>query len=422
MRIAIFEPEPRVCGPASWMYHLRHGFRALGHTCDVITFTKSGKTRTSWGENGIRYGIRWWSKEPDVVGKMADASAILDGYDAVILSDVRTVMHDKEALKGRGYLAKDLPDYITILSGTKTPFTFALHGNNYPLSEVPFAHQLVRLGNFTQTAVTHSATSPDLSRSVWPTTMFIVSPLPYLMQGSVNDDLPVTGHRQHVGITGRYISTKGHHVLGLVGGTGRLPHNTKVDLHGASSLSLASSGTYKTFEALRWTAGLEGQRFGVIKPGERIETGGDVIRPYPWLVQGPNGINIEYHGGYASGYDVCRTLDVHVDLTASQFSDGMEYSQFEAIDAGCLQVSVESMWSNDFKGETVPSVPRWFGESKMLKSDEGQALMATIGDAVTRAITKDDAVRRAEVLHNRETLATKHDPATIARTFITALT
>lgn len=420
MRVAIFEPEPRVCGPMSWAYHIRDGIRENGHEADVVTFTRSGKGRAAWGQGNMRPGIRWWGKQPDVVAKMRDAGAVLDGYDRVILTDVRTVMQDKEAAKGKGYLVKDVPDYLHILRSTKTPFVFALHGNNYPPGEVPYATELIDLNHFTGVAVTHSPTSPNLSRHLWPDVRFIESPLPYRMRTNPDDDTlagPPVG-TDVVGISGRYITTKGHHALAMVAARGHVPNVDKIQLWGASSLSLAASATYKTFEALCLgkPLTLPGVRHGVIKPGERTETGGDVIRPYLWEVTTPSGTQIEYKGGYEDGFTACRNLSVHVDLTASAFSDGMEYSQFESIDAGCLQVSVESMWSDDFSGVSVSSVDSWPHESKI-----NDGILAEVGDAINKTISLDAKTRREVARYNRHVLHTKHAPKVVARTFLEAL-
>ena len=423
MKIAIYEPLPRVCGPMSCAFHTATGFRKLGHEADVLTFTRSGKPSTTWGK--MKPGIRWWSSPMDRVGSIKKAGEILDEYDLVILNDVRTVMLDRDALKGRAYLVPTVPDYVTVLANTSTPFTFALHGNNYPPSEVPYAENLVALPNFTGTAITYSPTSPALSQHLWPDVTWYESPLPYEPRLAVDAPTPLDDPDTdlHVGITGRYITVKGHHVL-AVAAVNHMPSVRQVDIWGACSMSLAASASYKTYEALRYTMNLHGERRGLDPTRWDTKAGGDVIRHIPWWVEKPDGGKISYHGGYESSVDVCATLGVHVDLTTSDFSDGMEFSQFEAIDAGCLQVSVESMWSTDFAGEVVPSVGKWPGELKLIKSERGQELLASVGDAVERAVGKPRDEQLAAVRHNRAVLRTKHDPARIAGLYlkITSLT
>jgi FkbM family methyltransferase len=408
----------------SWAFHIRDGIRENGHEADVVTFTRSGKVRKAWGEGNMRPGIRWWGKVPDVVGKLTEAAATLDTYDAVILTDVRTVMHDKDAISDGAYLVADIPDYITVLSGTKTPFTFALHGNNYHENEVPFVEKLLALDNMCGAAVTHSPTSNKASWDKWSHLTWFESPLPYRMRTKPDDDtlagapLDPSAPSDIVGITGRYITTKGPHALAMATAKGHLTDVDEVQLWGASSLSLAASATYKTFEALHLGKPyeLEGVRHGVIKPGQRTETGGDVIRAYLWEITAPDGTQISYNGGYEDGFTTCRKLNVHVDLTASSFSDGMEYSQFESIDAGCLQVSVKSMWSDDFQGVAIESVDRWPAEAAI--EDD---VLRRIGDGVNRVLTADEAQRRRMVRHNRSVLHYKHAPKVVAQTFIEAL-
>jgi len=426
MRVAIYEPYPRVCGPMTWTNHLKAGFIALGHHCDVVTFTRSGKPKVMWGEGQMRNGIHWTSKDIDVTGPFRGSRNTLSDYDVIILSDVRTVMHDNEAKKGKAYLQADLPDYLSVLKATDKPFTFALHGNNYPPNEVPYAPQLVELPNFSGMAITHSPTSFILSKELWPHVSWRNSPLPYQMVSHYEStDVPHDGKSTSkvVGITGRYITTKGSHVPAVVAAEGHITFDTKVELHGACSMSLAASATYKTYEALHlgkpYT--FPGKRHGVVKPGERVETGGDVIRPYKWDVECPGNVKVSYLGGYEDGLKVCKRLTTHVDLTAASFSDGMEYSQFEAIDAGCMQVSVESMWSDDFQGEVVPSVKSWPGETSLITNAYYRDTLRLIGEAINRTLELDTKKRREIANFNRRVLDDKHNPAVVAATFLRAL-
>lgn len=425
MKIAIYEPKPRVCGPMTCAQHLRTGLRQLGHEANLVTFTKSGKPSVTWGEGGMRFGVRWWSSAPDVVAKFDDAAEVLQGYDAVILSDVRTVFEDKQAVKGESALATGRPDYLVVLERAGVRFTTALHGNNYPPSEVPFAAELLALPGFTGTAITYSPTSPLLSKELWPDVRWVDSPLPYEMRSSPSDDVIPTHSdgRRHVGITGRYISVKGQHVFAVVAGRGMLAPGITVDLHGACSVGAAASASFKTLEALIDRLNLTGERFFVDSYGGAIThaKASNVIKPYPWVVTAPRDTLIKYHGNYTSGYDVCGGLDVHVDLTASSFSDGMEFSQFEAIDAGCLQVSVRSMWSDDFVGQVVPSVPSWPGEPRLINDERCHGLLESVAEGVDEAMAISKETHRVIAQENRWVLSTKHAPVSIASTFLHAL-
>lgn len=426
MKIAIYEPEPRVCGPMTCAYHLQVGFQKLGHECDVITFTKSGKPSITWGS--MRQHIRWYRRAPDVTAKYADSTEVLRGYDAVILTDVRTMLQDKEALndlknldnldddevfKSVTAVTPSKPDYLAVLEKSGVRFTTALHGNFYPPKEVQFAAELISLPAFRGGAVSFAPRAQDASKDIWPGVTWVQSPLPYQLKSDPDDDSISAGAAS--GITGRFIPNKGHHLLAIAAAKGYVPGN--VELWGACSVGAGPSQSYRAFEVLHQELNLPGTRYG-----NQPETpnGGDLIRPYPWDITGPTG-SIFYCGGYEDPIKTCDRLAVHVDLTAATFSHGMEFSQFESMDAGCSQVSVESMWNYAFMGKVLSAIPVVPGEKKLLNTDEGRELLETVGDVVTNALAKTNTIRRREALHNRRALATVNDPAAVASNFLECL-
>jgi hypothetical protein len=409
VKVAIYEPEPRICGPMTCAYHLQAGFLALGHECDVITFTKSGKPSITWGS--MRKHIRWYRRAPDVTASYKDAASVLRGYDFTILSDVRTILQDKEAAKGTGAIAKDKPDYLAILEKAGVKFTTALHGNFYPPSEVTFANELLALPGFTGNGIKFAPNADEASREIWPVVSWLPSALPYQMASNQQDDTPSPGAA--TGITGRFIPNKGHHLLGLAAATGNISGD--VELWGACSVGAGPSQSYRAFETLTKDLGLSGNRDG---NEPHTISGGDIIRPHPWRVTGPYGI-ISYLGGYEDPMITCQRLAVHADLTAATFSHGMEFSQFESIDAGCGQVSVESMWHPAFTGELIPAIPVISGEKKLLSGE--RTLITTVSKAVTVAQVKSSRQRREEALHNRQALAHVNNPATVAQRFLECL-
>jgi hypothetical protein len=410
VRVAIYEPEPRICGPMTCAYQLQAGFQALGHECDVLTFTKSGKPSITWGS--MRQHIRWYRRAPDVTAKYADSASVLRGYGFTILTDVRTILQDKEALKGTGALAKNTPDYLAVLDKAGVKFTTAVHGNMYPPSEVQFAAQLFSLPGFTGKAIAFSPKAPVASAHIWPSVVWLYSPLPYSMLSEPDDDHASPGSA--TGITGRFIPNKGHGLLGLAGGLGLVKGD--VELWGACSVGAGPSQSYRVFEFLTKELGLPGTRAG---NEPETASGGDIIRPHPWSVTGPDGL-ISYKGGYEDPMLACWRLAVHCDLTAATFSSNMEFSQFESIDAGCGQVSVESMWDHDFTGEVIPAIPVISGEKKLSGTEAGMAILGTVSDAIARARSKTPAARRVEALHNRKALADVNNPAAVAENFIEA--
>ena len=127
MRVAILEPEPGVKGPTAWAFRVRYGFQQLGHECDVVSFTKSGKTRASWGKP--QPGGRWWSEAPDVVVKTVNLVQTFDTYDMIVLPEIKVPLHDKMAIKESEKTGQDvLPEYVDALRKTKTKWTTSLHG------------------------------------------------------------------------------------------------------------------------------------------------------------------------------------------------------------------------------------------------------------------------------------------------------
>lgn len=411
MRIAIYEPEPMVCGPMVWAGYLQAGFRSLGHECDVITFTRSGKSRAIWNDPETSHGLRWRDVPPDEVGRYSTATDLLQQYDGVILNDARTVMHDRSAQAGTSYLHAHTPDYLSVLAVGQVPFTFALHGNAYPVKELPFAERLMALPGFTGTAVSHSPLAVKQGAPTWRHRVsFVITPLPFVPQFTIDDDLPDNIGDLPVGITGRYTSTKGHHALAWAAAYDLLPQGVNVELWGSCLINRAPSLSFNTFEQLT-KAGLIGARADA-----------HVTAPAIWSVGSPDGTDISYKGGYRDGRLVAQELSAHVDLTSSRFSAGaMEFSQLEAIDAGRAQVSVDSMWDPQFIGETIPAVHVWPGDGRFRTDESTRQLLHNIGGAVSTVLAIDPDTRRQNAVANRITLARVHDPKITARIYLKAL-
>jgi hypothetical protein len=415
MKIAIYEPEPRVCGPMASAFHLQWGFRSLAHQCDVVSFTKSGKSRIAWAPDGMRWGVHWWRQAPDVVAKYKDSAEVLDSYDAVILTDARTAMQDKAAKAGRSFLG-DTPDYISVLASTKKPFTFALHGNMYPPSELQYTPQMLELPNFAGRAITYSLESINAGFEVWSPAVssWIHSPLPFHLSSPL--DAPATNADPIVGITGRYVPNKGHHALALASAYKGYP-KVKTELWGSCSIGAGPSMSFQTYEYMTQQMGLPGERFGNdIGSGH----GGDLLRGYPWEVKRPDGHYVSYMGGYPDAASLCKRLMVHVDLTSSNFSGGLvEFSQLEAIDAGCNMVALKTVWHDDLIGTVLPEVPAWKSEKKLWTTPEGNAMLASVANGITTSLADDQ--RDEHAVHNRRAVARINNPAIVAERFLRAM-
>lgn len=153
MKIALHDPNLRICGPVVSMMHLKIGFEDLGHQADVVALTKSGKASIHWVDDyqDAPLGCGWSPVVPDRTEKFKDAGAVFDEYDFIVLSDPRCALPDKNALK-----AGELPTYIQHLAATSTPFSFPLNGNRYDEAGAPFLEQLVSLPNFAGYGIDYS--------------------------------------------------------------------------------------------------------------------------------------------------------------------------------------------------------------------------------------------------------------------------
>jgi hypothetical protein len=142
MKIAVFEPHTRLCGVTKWTFDVAAGFRDLGHECDVVSFTKSGKARKS-GEKRFN-GWYWWHEEPSRMGTWLQAGKILDEYDLIVLNEPKNGTEDREAIR----YGID-PWYIGALRRTKTPWMTILHAPQYDSKRAPYLVNCLEAGNFT---------------------------------------------------------------------------------------------------------------------------------------------------------------------------------------------------------------------------------------------------------------------------------
>src|SRR5262245_47341369 len=224
MKIAIYEPEPRICGPDTWADALRWGFRELGHDCSIVTFTKSGKRSPAWGRvEPDKSSSLSCAMTVDRVEKYDDAGKVLDGYNLVILTDLKTATRDNETLKDP-FL--DRPKYIDVLEATKTKWTSAMHGRWYwaapdPTPEglqeksgSPFLHDLLNLKNFSGFLLSH-ANDFDRYSTVLQHIRRRVVPLPYRLKHLEHESVEKTADYGllRFATIGRVIPTKHRHVL-----------------------------------------------------------------------------------------------------------------------------------------------------------------------------------------------------------------
>lgn len=415
MRVAIFEPDPRVCGPSSWAYHLRDGFRLSGHESDVVSATKSGKSHSHFGN--VKPGGKWWSVPPDRVAKHDNLHHLLDSYDLVILPEPKSPLADKltekENKKAReaGEPGDKLPWYIESLARTRTPFTTALHGNVYAGRYAPFAQTILELPNFLGKLIVHSKYS-------WESDPFInsipgyMSVLPYKMRNPIDAPFP---RNRTAGITGRFMFNKGSHVPGLA--AQYLDPDVTVEIWGSCSTGRGPSLTFNLYEVLKPLAGKNYKRYHNSDMNHpKANEDGNIVQPFPYDVRPEGGALVRYLGNYTDPVAVCSRLMVHIDLTGKKYSGGLtEFVTMEAMDAGSIPITPPHVSNPDYRTYVLDGFTDPPGSVKSAMKDETVTKQTV--EAVNACFSFNDqpeSVHRELVEHNREALKRNADPAVIA--------
>jgi glycosyltransferase involved in cell wall biosynthesis len=415
VKIAILDADPRVCGPMSWAWHLSMGFildETDDHQVVTISSTKSGRTRSSWGAE--KWGTHWSVHKPNVVVKDEDLGKSLDDFDLVILPEPKVPALDKAALKAEGE-----PLYVTALKQTKTPFIFALHGNDYDSRSAPFLGVLMSLDNWCGTVITHSQRSVE-SNPIFATFggPVIELPLPYLPSRS---PLQPREYTNTVGTTGRFIFNKGPHLVALAASQ-LVQTDTTVELWGSAAAGLGASATFVTYESLLPLAekyaryGDQEEKRG--QPGWTEH--GNIIRPFRWDVRLKAGPIVRYLGSYTDALAVAERLSVHVNLTGLKFSGGLvEFSTLEAMDAGAICITTpqtskpEVFDTFEFDLENPPGTPTSAAKQPRLTWNLAQRISEVLEFATEDPENRDELVR-----HNRDALRDYNNPTSVARTFL----
>lgn len=412
MKVAILEPEPGVKGPTRFAFNLRQGFIQLGHECHVVSFTKSGKTRKSWGT--AQPGGRWWGDTPDVVVKSKNLVETLDSYDMVVLPEIRVLAADKAAMKaGEGVL----PEYVDALRRTKTRWTTALHGTPYLQHEIPFVKDLLespsRGGAFITTRDNPEGDANDYFSSI----QWIRTRLPFLPRHEIDEPVPMTNI---VGVTGRFVYNKGQ-PLAAVAGT-FLPGHTRMEIWGACSIGLGPSPTYLVYEQLKQHFGATGVRHAKVDPSKLGQPGfdedGNVITPYHWDVTLPSGTEISYLGNYHDPVAVNSRFRVHLNLTAGNFSSGhCEFTTMEALEAGAMCVTPKHLSDTEFQMKIIDFYEKSPTHAKLIEP-VGLDLARQAADAVMEMYDIPDAQRLEMAKYNRAMLRDINSPAKTAQAMI----
>lgn len=407
MKVAILEPEPGVKGPTAWAFRLKQGFIALGHECDVVSYTKSGKPRKAWGTP--QPGGRWWSEAPNVVVKTKDLVSTLDSYDMVVLPEIKIPLHDKTALKAGEDV---LPEYVDALRRTKARWTTALHGSFYPEKDIPFVRQLLESPSRGTSLVTMSEESAKMSNDIFSGMTWIKGTLPYIPRFEIDDPLP---SENIVGTSGRFIYNKGQPLIALSGAY--LPEDITVEIWGSCSVGLGPSPTFIVYEQLREHFGAQVKRYAT-RIDESKGPDGNIITPYPWDARVPGHALIRYLGNYLDSAAVAKRFKVHMNLTGKNFAQGLiEYSTLEAADAGAMCIVPQHLSDPAFRMMVLD----WYESSPTqgrLVSDEGIEIVKKVAQAFETCLQISDKDRLEIARHNRETLRKTNSPQSTAQVMI----
>jgi len=361
-------PNFWISGTVTHIRELTLGWPPEWPTPPIAVPTRSGRPSGKWGRDIAdvkRADATTW--RPDHWGTPAEIAHLARNFDLVHVNEAETTPSSQEW-------------WYQTLELLETPWTLQLNGNLYPtvnwdrILRSPRSTGVIwqTPGNVPEALVRDDrATLVPLSRP-WNLRSATYDP----PAGPGGDKPPL------VGFHGRLAPDKGvAHVAALA------KHlDVDVCLHGASP-----GGGYPYAYGLQHTY-LGDRKF-------RAEE--------PWTA--PD-LPLHYEGPYGEGYDVSLHHTVHVSATRLGFSAGTEFALLEAIDAGCRIVVPDHMTEPATLGVlrqwTYPWEPRGL---KTALSGE----LRSLSEAVNHALY----VSSYDASHNRQVLATHHNPAALACAF-----
>lgn len=321
MKLAVFDPRPRMCGPTQYGFAIRDAFISQGFDADVVSFTKSGKPTSWWGAARTDVGFSSWGEVPNVVAKWSEAASVLKGYDLVFLTEPRCPPLDRLCeKKGLGE-----PPYVRAVLGCKVPWATRLGGPLYDEKRAPYLGSLLQR----EPLFVMSQRKSFARSGAWaglPGCSVIKDPYMHFRHGNGYSD------KRAVGSVGRVMPQKGAHTLLAFAKILPLP----VKVMGASSTGMGATFSFKLTNMMRHL----GYDVTIDEPpGVSINT--KRKRPMPWVASMKhNGRErvARYTGAYADGVKAAERVGVWVSLTSKSFSYALERSTMEAMDAGCLMV------------------------------------------------------------------------------------
>jgi hypothetical protein len=408
MYVILYEPDPRMCGPMTYTFHVRDGMRTLGHDCQIVCTTKSGRPRKSWGRPA--YGGKWWPQPPDLVVKHEELLDLLDSADVVVMPEIQNISQDRPFKNTGTY-----PLYVRALLETKTPWTTALHGAAYPPRTEMFIPVLVDAapGYLVSYSDYSLESNPTFDRGAWAK-----SQLPYGLRNPV--DAPAT-LRPVTGQLGRFQGNKGQ-VAGAFAACESLGDGYSHEMWGSCLALQAPSETWLLYKEL-YEFYPEHQKVRYKDPSKAkdLETeDGNVYTSYNWDFKAEGRCMVRYMGNYTDPVATASRLGVNVALSGVFAGGLVEYASMEAMDAGCLTITPgrfsDPSWFrmtvlNDF--EKTCTIGRFIESQLHQAKYVGEALRQCM-DVIEQRPDEAHEI----VAHNRRAIEVRNNPADVAKLLI----
>jgi hypothetical protein len=408
VKVAIYDPDPYCGGLMTWSRQMQAGLRAAGAECDVVSLTKSGKPRIAWGRPSD--STEWYERPLDKVGAYKNTRDVFAEYDRIVLTEPLAGLQDREAGKNNWAV----PYYVRVLEVAEVPFTTVLHSFDYSEKAAPYAEAVVSLPGFLGTGFAHASPARVLGgNKAMEAVKWVQAPHPYAP--FLPRDAPVPP-RGVAGCTGRFAHINAFQLPAAAAARGLLPRGSTVQLRGSCAVSARASYTLEMYEGLRDNYGYQAYR-----------AGDGAIRPHNWVLWKEDGSStIRYDGAYPGGaggtVEACQSMQAHVSLMAREKSTWVtNYTQLEAMDAGCIPVATDSHWSDWFRGKVIGALPTTPSVGLLVKDAELHKWLAAAGHAITSALELSDQERQEYAAHNRQALREIHDPAASARVLLEVL-
>lgn len=415
MRIAVYDPSPRICGPATMVPLLISGFRELGCDAESVVFTKSGKRRLSWGriepEKGSTMSLQY---SPDRCEPLALAGPVFDEYDLVVLIEVVCPPLDG---------TDDVwPEYVEALAASETPFTTAVHGRYVfeesdpvpegfqPKAACPFVSDLLNLENFSgfllefigRDLASERCAALRKCRRAW-------APLPYRLR--VEDYKYSERIDKTICTLGRTTRRKYKHYVNWARIAGHLTDWDIVHAGGCVATH-GPSESYILYEQLI-EAGWVGER----EPGTRRNVKWEAWHP-EWTDNGA----IRFEGTYGHPREVVPPgAQVFCGLTDENYSGGLhEFGTLEAIDCGMVPVVPKSFRVEDSAIRQV-FLPFWLsghhgrGSYDLSQDELAQQRCEWLAMCCEEAL---EMRNESLVTANREAVAREHAPVIACEAYL----